>query len=150
MYCPQCGTQAMEGARFCSTCGAALQERAVSTLPIPPVNPAPFLVGSPPAVLAGSDEGVGTLVYLALIWLYFAVMESSEKQATIGKMVLGIIVVDLEGKKISFARATGRFLAKFLSNVTLLLGYIVAGFTYRKQALHDLIADTLVVVKPRG
>jgi uncharacterized RDD family membrane protein YckC len=60
-------------------------------------------------------------------------------------MALGLKVTDLEGRRISFARATGRHFAKFLSAMICLVGYIMAGFTARKQALHDVIAGTLVV-----
>jgi uncharacterized RDD family membrane protein YckC len=77
-------------------------------------------------------------------WIYEAAMESSSKQATVGKMALGLIVTDLEGRRISFLRATGRHFAKFISTMILLIGYIMAGFTDRKQALHDMIAGTLV------
>jgi uncharacterized RDD family membrane protein YckC len=77
-------------------------------------------------------------------WIYEAAMESSSKQATLGKMALGLKVTDLEGRRISFARATGRHFAKLLSAMILLIGYIIAGFTERKQALHDMIAGTLV------
>jgi uncharacterized RDD family membrane protein YckC len=76
-------------------------------------------------------------------WLYEAGMESSSKQATLGKMALGLKVTDLEGHRISFTRATGRHFAKYLSGI-LFLGYIMAGFTERHQALHDMIAGTLV------
>jgi uncharacterized RDD family membrane protein YckC len=78
-------------------------------------------------------------------WIYEASMESSTKQATIGKMALGLKVTDLAGRRISFARATGRHFAKLVSGMILLIGYIMAGFTERKQALHDMIAGTLVV-----
>jgi uncharacterized RDD family membrane protein YckC len=78
-------------------------------------------------------------------WLYGAGFESSSYQATLGKMALGLKVTDLAGQRISFARATGRHFAKILSGLMLLIGYIMAGFTERKQALHDLIAGTLVV-----
>jgi uncharacterized RDD family membrane protein YckC len=77
-------------------------------------------------------------------WLYEAGMESSSRQATLGKMALALKVTDLEGRRISFARATGRHFAKFISGAILLIGYIMAGFTDRKQALHDMIAGTLV------
>lgn len=97
------------------------------------------------------DRGVH-LVHLIVIWtlsllanwLYEATMESSSKQATLGKMALGLKVTDLEGRRISFARATARHFAKILSAMILLVGYIMAGFTERKQALHDIIAGTLV------
>ena len=80
-----------------------------------------------------------------LWWLYFALMESSPYQATLGKMVLSIKVTDLAGQRISFWRATGRTLAKIISGAILLIGYIMAAFTERKQALHDIIAQCLVV-----
>jgi uncharacterized RDD family membrane protein YckC len=78
-------------------------------------------------------------------WFYEAGMLSSSYQATLGKMALGLKVIDLEGRRISFARATGRHFAKILSAIMLLIGFIMAGFTERKQALHDMIAGTLVI-----
>lgn len=84
---------------------------------------------------------------VVLTWLYFALMESSKYQATLGKMALGIKVVGKEGARISFARATGRFFAKALSYLILYIGFIMAGFTNRKRALHDLISETYVVKK---
>ncbi|PYX54942.1 MAG: hypothetical protein DMG73_18415 [Acidobacteria bacterium] len=84
-----------------------------------------------------------TLGFLAS-WLYEAVLESSPRQATLGKMVLGLKVTDLAGNRISFARACGRHFAKYLSGAIFFIGYIIAGFTDRKQALHDMIAGTLV------
>ncbi len=78
-------------------------------------------------------------------WLYEALMMSSSKRATIGKMVFGIIVVDTEGRQLSFMHATGRHFAKWVSHLTMLIGFIIAAFTARKQALHDLIAGTLVL-----
>jgi uncharacterized RDD family membrane protein YckC len=72
-------------------------------------------------------------------------MESSAKQATVGKMALGIIVTDLDGRRIGFGRATGRYFAKILSALTLGIGFLMAGFTERKQALHDMVASCLVI-----
>jgi uncharacterized RDD family membrane protein YckC len=80
-----------------------------------------------------------------LNWLYFTLMESSAKQATLGKMALGIVVTDDAGARISFARANVRYWSKFLSALFLCVGYMMAGFTAKKQALHDLVASTLVV-----
>jgi uncharacterized RDD family membrane protein YckC len=77
-------------------------------------------------------------------WLYEAAMESSSKQATLGKMVFSMKVTDLQGNRISFARATARHFCKYISAMILFVGYIMAGFTDRKQALHDMIAGTLV------
>jgi len=77
-------------------------------------------------------------------WLYYALLESSIRQSTIGKMAIGLFVTDEEGHRISFARASARYFGKYLSSLTLLIGYIMAGFTAKKQALHDKIAKTLV------
>ncbi|MGI8638732.1 MAG: RDD family protein [Pyrinomonadaceae bacterium] len=82
---------------------------------------------------------------LAILFPYFTLLESSRWQATLGKLILGIKVTDLSGGRISFARATGRFFGKILSGQVLLIGYLMAAFTERKQALHDLLAGTLVV-----
>lgn len=79
--------------------------------------------------------------------LYFAFMESSKYQGTLGKIALGIKVVDENGEKITMGRAIGRYFAKIISGITLLIGYIMAGFTPKKQALHDMIASTYVVKK---
>ena len=65
-----------------------------------------------------------------------------------GKKALGIIVTDISGQRISFGRATGRYFAKQLSTIILLIGYIMAAFTEKKQALHDMMAGTLVIKKP--
>ena len=79
-------------------------------------------------------------------WLYFALMES-KKGATLGKMALGIKVTDMDGNMISFGRATGRFFGKYISGFIFGIGYMMAGFTQQKQALHDILAKTLVVNK---
>lgn len=99
------------------------------------------------AVVFFAAENLAILYSILGGWLYFAIQESSEHQATFGKRALGIIVVDEQGNRISFGRATGRFFAKWLSGVILYIGYIMAAFTARKQALHDLIAGTLVINK---
>ncbi|MGH9528894.1 MAG: RDD family protein [Terriglobales bacterium] len=81
---------------------------------------------------------------LLVSWIYEAAMESSSRQATLGKMAFGMKVTDLQGNRISFARATARHFSKFLSALILFLGYIMAGFTAQKRALHDMIAGTVV------
>ena len=78
-------------------------------------------------------------------FLYYTIFESSNWQGTLGKRVLGLKVTDLEGKRISFLRAIGRHFAQYLSAITLAIGYMMAGWTEKKQALHDMIASTLVV-----
>jgi uncharacterized RDD family membrane protein YckC len=91
---------------------------------------------------------LGMLGFVILQWLYFAGMESSERQATFGKSVMSLRVTNSEGQRISFGHATGRFFAKIVSGlVPLAIGYIMAAFTEKKQALHDLIAGTLVLRK---
>lgn len=82
---------------------------------------------------------------IALKWLYFTRLESSAKKATFGKMLMGIIVTDLNGNSISFGRANARYFGKTVSLITLLLGFIMAAFTKKKQALHDKIANTIVI-----
>jgi uncharacterized RDD family membrane protein YckC len=85
-------------------------------------------------------------VSLVFTWLYHALMESSEWQATVGKKVLGLVVTDMAGQRVSFGRSTGRHFAKIITNmVPAFIGYIMAGFTEKKQALHDMIAGCLVL-----
>jgi uncharacterized RDD family membrane protein YckC len=88
---------------------------------------------------------VAWTLFMGAGWLYEAVLESSSKQATVGKMALGLKVTDEYGRRISFARASARYFCKILSRMILLIGYIMVGFTQRKQGLHDMIAGTLVV-----
>lgn len=84
-------------------------------------------------------------IFLLLRFLYFAIMESSSHQATFGKKLIGIKVTDMYGRRISFWRAALRNLAKLLSSMVYYLGYLMIGFTRKKQGLHDLIAGCLVV-----
>ncbi len=105
------------------------------------------VVTSPEAAFAAA--GI-YLFYYPGWWLYFALMESSSAQATIGKKVMGIKVTDKFGQPLSFAHATGRHFSAFVTQFTLTIGYMMAGFTARKQALHDMIAGTLVVNKRYG
>ena len=79
-----------------------------------------------------------------IMWLYFAKMESGEKQATIGKKAMGIYVTDMNGQRLTFGRASGRFFAKIVTNMTAGIGWVMAAFTEKQQALHDMIAGTLV------
>lgn len=111
------------------------------------------------------------IVNSVIVWLYFALLESSRWQATLGKQVIGLVVTDLAGRRISFWRATGRHLGKFIALQFLasflplshyasapfhyaliavltlfgLASFVLAGLTRRKQALHDLMADCLVI-----
>lgn len=101
-----------------------------------------------PETFSSSGMGAIALYYLIVIsinWLYYAGMESSTRQATLGKSALGIKVTDINGERIGFGQATGRYFSKFLSALILGIGYLMAGFTEKKQALHDQVANTLVV-----
>jgi uncharacterized RDD family membrane protein YckC len=100
--------------------------------------------GIPTAVTFG---GGTALVILFGPWIYEALMLSSSWQATVGKRVLSIEVTGLDGGRISFARATGRHFAKYISVLLLFAGFVMAAFTAKKQALHDIIAETLVTTK---
>jgi uncharacterized RDD family membrane protein YckC/lipoprotein NlpI len=90
-------------------------------------------------------EKLGTVVGIVFSWLYFALMESSSYQGTIGKMFLGIKVADLNGNRIGFGKATGRHFGKYISSIMLCIGYIMVAFTQKKQGLHDIVAGCLVV-----
>jgi uncharacterized RDD family membrane protein YckC len=81
----------------------------------------------------------------ALTWAYFAVLESSPLQGTVGKHALGLYVTDVYGDPIGPGRASARYWLKLLSSLLLMAGWIMAAFTPRKQALHDLMASTLVL-----
>ena len=99
------------------------------------------------------ESTTNSLVYMAwaatliLGWLYYVAMESSTKQATLGKMALGIVVTDMKGQRVSFGRATGRYSGKIVSGIILCIGYFIVAFTEKRQGLHDIMADCLVVVK---
>jgi len=81
-----------------------------------------------------------------IVWCYFSGLESSPLKSTFGKYAVGIYVTDIKGNRISFGRATGRYFAKIISG-SVLIGYLMAGFTEKKQALHDFIAECLVLSK---
>jgi len=85
------------------------------------------------------------LLGMMLSWIYYAALESSVWQATLGKKALGLKVTDLSGNRITFARASGRFFGKLVSSFILGVGFLMAGFTARKQALHDILAGCLVI-----
>lgn len=103
--------------------------------------------GSDVSAIALAAGAVGNVLSFLMNWLYSALLESSERQATVGKMALGLIVTDQSGGRIGFGRATGRYFAKILSGLILLIGFFMVGWTERKQGLHDMIAGTLVMKK---
>jgi uncharacterized RDD family membrane protein YckC len=101
-----------------------------------------------PEEVAGALAGaVLTVVFMTVTvnWLYFAILHSSSRQATIGQWALGIRITDLDARRISFARASGRYFASMLTGLTFGIGYLIMLLTARRQTLHDLIAGTVVV-----
>jgi uncharacterized RDD family membrane protein YckC len=113
--------------------------------------PQPGAGGQPTALnsAALAFMGFSIIVSIAASVAYYAGMESSKYQATLGKMALGLQVVDLQGRRISFMRAVGRLAGKILSALICYIGFIMAGFSEKKQALHDLLAGTYVVKAAR-
>jgi uncharacterized RDD family membrane protein YckC len=96
---------------------------------------------------AGATQGAsfGIIgVTLIVNWVYYAGMESSAWQGTLGKKALSLVVTDEFGERIGFARASGRYFGKLLSSLIMGIGYIMVGVTDRKQGLHDKLAGTLV------
>ncbi len=87
-------------------------------------------------------------ITITATWLYYTLFEASVWQATPGKRILRLYVADLNGQRVTFARAAARNVAKIISSLTFLVGYLVAGFTEKKQALHDILAGCLVLRKP--
>ena len=134
--------------------GAAGDERRVQTQP-GRAGVAPLLqlhsAQADPALVA-SFVGTIIVLYLTLIlgrlivvWLYHAILESGPHQSTWGKRVLGLKVTGVTGQRISFGHASGRYFSTLITNMTMGIGYLMVAFTDRKQALHDMIAGTLVV-----
>lgn len=174
MFCATCGAKVVDGASYCGACGATRSAEPPSTADTSrqAIDYAGFWLRAGALVLDSMvllGLGIGLLVMVAILdarllveqnttradalelagglmsWLYYALMESSSLQATLGKRALGIRVTDLDGRRVSFGRATGRYFGKVLSALTLGIGYIMAAFTERKQTLHDLLSSCVVV-----
>ena len=103
--------------------------------------------GTPSQQIILTAEFASGVIGIVIDWLYCALMESSANQGTLGKMALGIKVTDLQGQRVTFGRASGRHFGKFISALIAMVGFIMAAFTHRKQALHDIMAGCLVVPK---
>ncbi|MBK7855695.1 MAG: RDD family protein [Bacteroidetes bacterium] len=88
---------------------------------------------------------LGGIASFILNLIYYAALESSKYQATLGKMAMGIKVIDADGNRLSSQKAIVRYVCKIISAIILFIGYIMAAFDSKKQALHDKIADTLVI-----
>jgi len=166
MHCQQCGKETSSDAKFCGGCGRPIQISAnggnqyagfwirfaacaidsvallIPTLLVSFLYRATIPADNPFSVLVDFFD---FLMNLGIWWIYVAVLHSSVWQATLGKKLLGMKVVDYAGNRISFGRATGRYFAGFLSVLLLFIGLIMVAFTKQKQALHDKLASTLVV-----
>lgn len=166
MYCQKCGKETPNDAKFCGGCGKPIQISANSgnqyagfwirfaayaidsvILLIPTLLVSFLYRATIPAdnPFAGLVDFFDFLMGLSIWWVYVAVLHSSAWQATLGKKLLGMKVVDYAGSRISFGRASGRYFAGFLSALLLGIGFIMVAFTKQKQALHDKLASTLVV-----
>lgn len=102
--------------------------------------------GTPVAALTPIVAAFGLLV-VVVPWLYYAGFESSRGQATPGKVLMRLEVTDMEGNRVSFARATLRFFGKFISLIIIFIGFIMIGVTKKRQGLHDKIAGCLVLLQ---
>ena len=111
-----------------------------------------LVAGALIVALGGSSDSISNVAQvvarvLAIVgaWLYFSLLHSSSKQASLGQMALGLSVTDYAGRRLGWGRASGRYFASLLSGLIFGIGYLLIAFTERKQALHDLIAGTVVV-----
>ena len=171
MHCTQCGAANAENSLFCVQCGIALKSGAVAGATAPRVYAgfwirvgaylidyviltiaafiAMFLLGLALGLSTGAPSaasGIGLfLAWLLFPWLYAALFESGPRQATLGKQAVNLKVTDLQGNRISFGRATGRYFAEWITGMTLGIGYVMTAFTAKRQSLHDMIAGTVVV-----
>ncbi|MEH2143223.1 protein kinase domain-containing protein [Nostoc sp.] len=98
---------------------------------------------------AKNDELWGRVLvyYIILGFIYSTVMESSPKQGTVGKILLGIAVTDNNGNRLSFEQSAKRYFCKLLSYLTIFIGFFMAGFTSKKQTIHDMASGSLVIRK---
>ncbi len=176
MFCTNCGKEQAGNPEYCQNCGARLVQEPVIRPVMAPAGTANYagfwrrfaayiidvilvsaiffiistLINLKTDESENSNATITVIEYsiaIAISWLYYAIMESSSRQATLGKMALGIIVTDVQGNRISFGRATGRHFSKIISWLILLIGFMMITFTEKKQGLHDMIANTLVVMR---
>jgi uncharacterized RDD family membrane protein YckC/Tfp pilus assembly major pilin PilA len=177
MYCANCGTQSQAGHTVCVKCGKPLTEHpyqapraAVSAIAPATSGDTPFasfwirfgayiidsiilfvvymlssvvlaVAASPGAALASFG------LWVLVPYLYYAIFESANTQATPGKLAVGLRVTNEAGEPLGFGAATGRYFGKIVSSFTLLIGYLMVLFTERRQTLHDKMAGALVVYR---
>jgi uncharacterized RDD family membrane protein YckC len=144
---PVRGVRQVEYAGFWLRLVASIIDGIATNIVIYPLS---FIVGiviGKSGMGKGMAAGAGAFISFLMDFLYYTLMESSSNRATLGKMALGLAVTDLDGNQITFGQAAGRFFGKIISGIILGFGYLMAGFTEKKQALHDIMAGTLVVKK---
>jgi uncharacterized RDD family membrane protein YckC len=123
---------------------AAILDLVIVVAPVAVVGIVVALITGPKSLATTATDASLPVV----LWLYFAIMECSPLQATVGKRIFGLRVVDLQGDRIGFFRASARFFAKIFSALSLAVGFLMAAFTPRKQALHDMLTSCVVVRGP--
>ena len=176
MFCQSCGKENPAAATFCGHCGKPVSQTTAGAAPeyagfwlrfvASLIDGAIWTILALIVVVAGwmllmrlAFSGTPELVLTALIalplfalWLgwyfYHTIFESSAWQGSIGKRIVGLYVTDKAGNRLTFGRAAGRNFSKMISDMTLGVGYLMAGFTEKKQALHDIIAECLVLRRP--
>ena len=140
--CPACRSALTAGAKFCHRCGTAVgatgsaDPRAASTIPWAVASIALALV------LGNAYRQAAFFVW----FFYNAALESSREQSTVGKRIFGMIVCGVDGRRLTFARAAIRTLAKVASLAICGMGFVMPLLTPKKQALHDLMTDAVVVL----
>ncbi|MFK7901199.1 MAG: RDD family protein [Cyclobacteriaceae bacterium] len=138
--------QNITAASFGRRLGAIILDGLIIGIPLQLLNSSVFGVETGTSLNGGlATIGTTTLISTVVQWLYFALMESSEGQATLGKKILKIKVTDEEGQRISFLKATGRHFGKMISGLILLIGYFMMLFNDKSQTLHDKMASCLVI-----
>ncbi|MFO1400092.1 MAG: RDD family protein [Steroidobacteraceae bacterium] len=174
MNCTNCGTALAAGQALCPKCGASQEAPNPFAVPPGAAAAKPavdlyagfwrrtgamiidiailyavlfssaFLIGII-GDKSGTLGGILSVLFLCAFFVYWAIFESSSRQATPGKMLMAIKVTNLHGERIGFWHALGRHFCRYLSALPLYIGFMAAGFTRRKQTFHDMIAGTLVV-----
>jgi uncharacterized RDD family membrane protein YckC len=177
MFCSKCGIENLNEANFCKSCGAAMRTEAVPLAMPNPDNPTTGLtdihyagfwrrgaaaivdwqiVGAGAAAmsrfLSTKSDGVqiiGSIAILMLVGVWFALLESRDS-ATIGKRIFFLNVLRTDKSKLSFARASGRYFGRYISAIIFGVGYFMQPFAAKKQALHDMMTDSVVVQNKKG
>jgi uncharacterized RDD family membrane protein YckC len=111
------------------------------------VSPADLTTEGTTAALFGSILAAYGLTLIVIPWLYYAGFESSRSQATPGKVLMNLVVTDLQGNKPTFARTSLRFFWKYISALIIFIGFIMIGFTEKHQGLHDRLSGCLVLLQ---